>query len=123
LATEPAGLVQRLCELAGIGFDPARLGNWCGRPRNCVIGGNVAVYAQLTACRAFFEQNSYLGGKYMGRLGQIFLDEHWRADRHFVKQCLMQYQRRRTELQRLLPAVGQPSWSALVEELVAAASG
>jgi len=118
LAAHPTGVVARICEFVGLRFERQRLSGWCRPPQHCVIGGNVAIYAQLTGNRRFFEpQSSYLGGKYAGRFGQIFLDNAWSARPAFIRQCLAEYERRRRELEPLLPAVGQPSWSRLVDEL------
>lgn len=114
---EPAQTVMRICQFLDTPFDPQALADWT-HPRNCIIGGNTAVYAQMAGNRGFFGQDSsYLKGKYAGKYGRIFVDDQWRQDERFKRECRAQYEACRTRTERLLPLLGQPSWNELVDDL------
>ena len=117
VVTEPAGTVMRICRFFDTPFDGRALADWT-RPRNCMIGGNQAVYAQMAGNRAFFAGSSpYLQGKYAGRYGQIFVDDRWRGEAAFVRQCRAVYQACRQRTERLLPLLGQVGWDELMRDL------
>ncbi len=117
VVTEPAGTVMRICRFFETPFDGPALADWT-RPRNCMIGGNQAVYAQLAGNRGFFAASSgYLEGKYAGRYGQIFVDDRWRGEAAFVRQCRAVYQACRQRCERLLPLLGQVGWDESLRDL------
>lgn len=117
VVAEPARTVSRICQLLDTPFDASSLSDWT-RPRNCIIGGNRAVYAQMAGNRGFFGSASdYLQGKYAGRYGQMFVDEQWRGEPSFARQCHAQYEGCRARLERLLPLLGQLSWDELLRDL------
>lgn len=94
LATDPAGTLSRLCQNWSIPFDrDATVHPW-GRsklPPTHTIGGNNAIFAQRTCNSEFFADRAYLDGKYVGKMGSIFLDESWRTNDDLVSCCRSVY--------------------------------
>lgn len=117
IVSDPARTVMGICRFLGTPFDPQSLGDWT-RPSNCIIGGNRAVYAQMTGNRAFFDPAAdYLDGKYARRYGEIFVDDRWRGDRALVRECRAQYEACGQRTDRLLPLLGQPPRDELLRDL------
>lgn len=84
LVRNPACTVERVCEHLGVPFNADVIATW-PEPANCMVGGNRAIYAQLTGNESFFtgQGHEYLGGKYTGKSGKIFIDKRWKGDRKF----------------------------------------
>jgi hypothetical protein len=119
LALEPAAAVERICRKWSIPFDEEAATNPWARPSDtCMVGGNTAVYAQRVTTPHFFEDPSYLGGKYVGKRHTIFLDRQWRSDRQFVDACRECYDnpRLRAGIDALATDLGYPRGTAAFAE-------
>jgi len=96
LALEPAKNLRRICQKWGIAFDVLAAASPWSRPKDtCMVGGNMALFAQRTGDAQFFSRENarYLQAKYVGQRNRIFLDAHWRKDADFRHACRRMYAR------------------------------
>jgi hypothetical protein len=92
LASKPGETIRKLCEHLSVTFDEVACADPWGREiTTCMLGGNNAVYAQVDKGSNLFDDPTYLSGKYLGKRGQVFLDEQWKTDLVFVAKCLDYY--------------------------------
>lgn len=105
--------VRYLCGLCGITCDERALESRLFSARSHSIRGNPAVIAQMMGNREFFSKHD----KYHGRLGEIFLDEAWKGDASFLRECLALYEEGSGELDQLLARLGHRTCAALAEDV------
>lgn len=122
LVTETAAVVRRVCDFLGTPFDEATLANWHQRSDTCAVGGNRAVNAQRGNPGFFADQPQnaeleYLGGKYVGRHQQIFLDTSWLQDREFIREAHRCYDTMVPELREPIMMFGLGTYNKCVQAL------
>lgn len=122
LVTDVVGTVRRICEFLNTPFDEAALADWHQQSDTCSIGGNRAVNAQRTNPDFFADQPqnpelTYLGGKYIGRHRQIFLDTSWLSDKDFIREAHQCYDMMLPDLRESILLFGLGSYQKCVQAL------
>lgn len=100
LASNPVETMRKLCAKLEVPFDEDRTADpWAETTDTCMVGGNNSIYAQHARADHFFncthDYSMYLGEKYKGKKGQVFLDEQWRRDIRFRQTCSAYYTRQK----------------------------
>lgn len=99
--------------LVGLEPQPAREMPWW-EGRNCVLGGNTAVWAQLTGSEIHFQ----LDDKYNGKQRQLFIDDAWKKTGWAVANAIDNlYPLFRWHLTRLYAELGHPPYDEALAEL------
>lgn len=121
MALKTHASVLRLCLRWGVPYSRAAVDAlWTRRPTTCMPGGNNAVFAQNIQNAPFLNNPEFADGKYVGKLGKIFLDEIWRADDDFKRACEAYYKEpvKRALIDTLAGRLGLPFTTAsLLDDL------
>lgn len=108
LAADTAGSIDRLCDFLMTDSNWDNSTQWWNSDSH-IVGGNNAVFAQITSKEWFAESDEYLNGKYQDRRHQVFVDEAWKSDSEFVEACRRLYSEMSTELDPVLKNLGHGS--------------